>query len=76
MKEETRKRINYYTDLTKQKGFRKETAEMGIMLAHTTVLVNKFGSAEEAFEKVIEICEKNDDGEKFIAEVSDLLGIE
>ena len=73
MDQKTAERLHYYGDLARRKGYRQETIEMGIMLAHTTVLVEKYGSAEQAFEEVIKICEKHDDGEKFIAEVADLL---
>ena len=76
MDQKTAERLRYYGNLARRKGYRQETIEMGIMLAHTTVLVDKYGSVEQAFEEVIKICEKHDNGEKFIAEVADLLDIQ
>ena len=67
-------RIFYYKSLAKDKNYRQETIEMGWMLACTKDAVTKYGSIKAAFEEVIKLCEKNDSGEKFIAEVSALIG--
>lgn len=75
MNDETRQRIKYYTDLTKKKGYNEETSKMGIMLAHTTVAFDKYGSPEAAFEEIIKLCEKNDDGKQFIGDILKLLDI-
>ena len=68
-------RISYYKSIAKNKNYRQETIEMGWMLACTKDAVAKYGSIKAAFEEVIKLCEKNDSGEKFIAEVGALIGV-
>ena len=75
MDDKRKERINYYKRIARSKGFRQETIEMGWMLACSQELVEKFGGIDAAFEEIIKICEKHDNGEKFIAEVTDLLDI-
>ena len=73
--EQTSKRIHYFDDLAKQKGYREETIELALMLCHTVDMVEKYGSAEQALEEVIKLCEQYDSGRAFIAAVGDLIGL-
>ena len=73
--EETGKRIDYFDDLATSKGYREETIELALMLCHTVDMVEKYGSAEQALEEVIKLCEQYDSGRAFIAAVGDLIGL-
>ena len=73
--EETGKRIKRFVGLAKQKGYREETVRLALMLCHTVDMVQKYGSAKQALEEVIKLCEQYDSGRAFIAAVGDLIGL-
>ena len=72
---ETVNRINYFDDLAKSKGYRDDAIDLALMFCHVKEMVEKYGTPENALEEIINICEKNDSGEKFIAEVGTLIGV-
>lgn len=75
MMDKRKERIRYYKKIARANGYKQETIEMGWMLACTKNAIEKFGGIDAAFEEVIKLCEKNESGEKFIAEVSDIFEI-
>lgn len=68
-------RLSYYAKIAREKGYGQETIEMGWMLACTKNMVKIYGNKEAAFEEVIKLCEKNDDGKQFIGDILKLLGV-
>ena len=75
MTEREGKLIDELWEKAESKGYREQTVEMALMLACTVEMVNKYGSEENALEEIVKLCEKNDSGEKFIAEVGALIGV-
>ena len=76
LSEKEKERIDYFCEAAKGKGYREETIELGLMFACTKVLVGKFGSAENALEEIIKLCEQHEDGQSFINAVGVLAGID
>ena len=72
---ETSERIHYFDKLAQSKGYREETIELALMFCHTVDMIDKYGSAEQALEEVIKLCEKYDSGRTFIAAVGALIGV-
>ena len=75
MTEREGKLIDDLWEKAESKGYREQTVEMALMFACTVEMVNKYGSEENALEEIVKLCEKNDSGEKFIAEVGALIGV-
>ena len=76
MNQKVKEKIHYYDKIAKEKGYREETIELGLMFACTKVFVQKYGSEEDALEEIIKLCEKYDNGKDFINAVGVLAGID
>lgn len=74
---ELEKKASEFCKLAKSKGFDKEyIIKPACIVACSEQMDEHYGDELEAMDKVIELCEKYDDGEKFLQQVLLLAGIE